>query len=746
MAKKFNFGIFALIAALFIILVLTNVSTAGPIIPEDLSFAKIGMKGLSFASPQIATVVNTAICLSAGPIVCAEQIVEGKIVGTIFGEVYKGAYSAISQTLGAETAKAVAEGFSTYNEVKGWINDGAEIIEDLKIDRTGKVNEGKILFSSNKSEIGGFFDLNASTISVSNAVFTRKETPWLNESFLIFEEKGYLKLKDPKTGKELIYTDMKKGSKISFNEKGEIVEANIISNKDGATYTFGTNKQVMVQNNTEISYFCYPQEKKTIGGITGKIISIAWGITGMGPVEVEEDVRLKKIREGYCALTIKGKEIIYGEGPDSKKISILDDSIEISGNKISGKKFGFKCQNGACDLKIEKICYRKTLQYVKGVATIGKEAVTTITGKIISIAWGITGMGPVEVEVMPFCEDGVVYLEKDGYLIDKGIADNNKIRINVLDSKDNVLLANANTDVSAYKGNWIKISEDKTEAKSSENSKIDALIKNSTAFNVRNNEYLHLEIQNGDGMSAQKGIVNINHEKNSGGKTRIKDGDIDLVFEKDKYTKSYEFYYVPRAEKGFKDAHIEINSDGMKEKVLINEGSAASVNSNGKITTLYTPSSAPNFYDIKDGGKVYYYLRTEDYKNTNEIKTLMREAWQYYIDNKLAPNIKGLNPELQKVVGDLGGELDYVLYSIDKDGNKHGHILFEGFEDNKEKAERSAGLMINAMFGTAKQKKEICYIRSTSVDIMSQQTGKKKSSTSTLVHVSMESPCPFAEK
>ena len=78
------------------------------------AFATIGMKGLSFVSPQLGQVINTALCIS-NPLVC----LEGKIIGQISGAALQAV---------AEVSPEAAKAISTYNQIKGYIETGAQVV------------------------------------------------------------------------------------------------------------------------------------------------------------------------------------------------------------------------------------------------------------------------------------------------------------------------------------------------------------------------------------------------------------------------------------------------------------------------------------------------------------------------------------------------------------------------------------------------------------------------------------------
>ena len=103
------------------------------------AFAVIGMTGLSFANPEAASAVRNVMCVSspAGVLSCASQYANGKIIGAVTGE----AFEAI-----AKASPEAAQSISTYNQVKGYIDTGARILEEMELDSNGGVKKSTIMF------------------------------------------------------------------------------------------------------------------------------------------------------------------------------------------------------------------------------------------------------------------------------------------------------------------------------------------------------------------------------------------------------------------------------------------------------------------------------------------------------------------------------------------------------------------------------------------------------------------------
>ena len=207
--------------------------------------ATIGMKGLNFINPTAATVVRGILCATSplGVIGCVEQYVEGKIVGTITGEIF----NTIAQ-VSPKAAKAIL----TYNQIKGYINQGTTILEDLNINDQGQIEQGILDFNEEGYSLNDFFaNSTAEDIVVSNVTYD-----FLNKEITI-KENGFLKLtlKDEQGNeKEFLYKDIKEGGIFKLNATGEIEEAWFFSSKDSAEFEFPGFDKLVVEEGAEISY------------------------------------------------------------------------------------------------------------------------------------------------------------------------------------------------------------------------------------------------------------------------------------------------------------------------------------------------------------------------------------------------------------------------------------------------------------------------------------------------------------
>ena len=252
------------------------------------AFAIIGRTGLSFVNPQAAQAVNTVICIS-NPILCAQ----GKVVGAVTGELY--------QEIARQSPEA-ARAIATYNQVDGYLQTGASIVQELKVDNNGYVTEGSMDFTQ-QSQIGNLVGRNIKQedIIVSNARLSKGSGI---STFTLHEEGNLLvKERDPQTGRQTkgrVYSNIVKGGILKVDENGRILEADITSNEKGSTFSFGE-----------------------------KVI------------EVPADTRVT-FKDGKIKVHGNGKTFLLSNfgAQDSSQIKILEgEEVTIAGNAVIGKSF-----------------------------------------------------------------------------------------------------------------------------------------------------------------------------------------------------------------------------------------------------------------------------------------------------------------------------------------------------------------------------------------------------------------------
>ena len=186
------------------------------------AFATIGMQGLSYASPEIGEAINLAMCVSS-----VVSCIEGKIIGQVKGEAMK--------TLAKEVPEATAT-INAYNQIQGFVDTGAEIVEELELGEDGSLEQGEIFFEK-ESSIGNLVleSLEAEDISVEGIDFEKRK----GVSTLTFNRDN---------SKVCIYEDCFENIVPQFEANhptqikmldGEIQSADFTVNEEGGTYNFG---------------------------------------------------------------------------------------------------------------------------------------------------------------------------------------------------------------------------------------------------------------------------------------------------------------------------------------------------------------------------------------------------------------------------------------------------------------------------------------------------------------------------
>jgi hypothetical protein len=252
------------------------------------AFATIGMQGLSMASPEVAELINVGVCVS-NPIVCAE----GKIVGQVYGEAL--------QTL-AEQSPEAAKAITTYNQVQGYIDQGAEIVEELQVDEGGQVIEGTMQFKDEEGRFGNLIgkDIEQDKIYGKEIELNKKE----GVSTISFTgENSYINVKDD------LFKDIKASGEdneayIKLNEEGNIKEADITASKD-TSFVFG-EKRIDVKEGTRVFY---QDGKITINGQEGEEVNLMDKVTDENGEYTFSNANKVKILDSKGRLSINGNII-----------------------------------------------------------------------------------------------------------------------------------------------------------------------------------------------------------------------------------------------------------------------------------------------------------------------------------------------------------------------------------------------------------------------------------------------------
>jgi len=194
--------------------------------------ATIGMKGLSFASPETAQMVQTVMGITQ-PTAWAGGYVTQQVTGE-------------AMQLIAEESPQTAQVIQQYNRVKGWIDEGAEITEELKMTENAELAGGSITISDKEQDVSSLVnsELEEGSIKVSSMEVSSKREG--EDVTLTAKKGGYVEI----NGKR--YENLKEGSFIKIGRDGSITEADLTATKAG-TYELG-GKPIKVEKDTRIVY------------------------------------------------------------------------------------------------------------------------------------------------------------------------------------------------------------------------------------------------------------------------------------------------------------------------------------------------------------------------------------------------------------------------------------------------------------------------------------------------------------
>ena len=187
--------------------------------------ATIGMKGLSFVDPKLASVVGNVMSLSD-----PTSFVQGQITGKIKQETIGKIQEGFMQEFSKDNPGAV-ESMNKWNQVKGYIDQGANIVSELKLDDKGEIQEGSIKFDK-LSKVGSLInkDLKDEDIQISKGSLNIIN----GKPALTLDEGGSVNIK----GK--LYMNVEKGATFKLDDKGSLDEADFKSK--GGEYFFDEQK------------------------------------------------------------------------------------------------------------------------------------------------------------------------------------------------------------------------------------------------------------------------------------------------------------------------------------------------------------------------------------------------------------------------------------------------------------------------------------------------------------------------
>jgi len=214
-----------LIAVVLIFLILIS--------PAQASFAtigKIGMKyGLKFVDPAIGNTVNTVICF-ANPVLCAQGMVIGEVVGQAYQEI-------------AKSSPEAAQAISVFNQVKEVVDDGMAVVGEIQMDNNGFIETG-IFQSKDKS----------TNIELKNVKLEYDRNLNLN-TYTTGKNGGTISfaVKAPGQGSVTVFRNLQEGSVIKTDLNGAIKSADIKLTEQGK-FTIGGNRELICQKDSRIVY------------------------------------------------------------------------------------------------------------------------------------------------------------------------------------------------------------------------------------------------------------------------------------------------------------------------------------------------------------------------------------------------------------------------------------------------------------------------------------------------------------
>lgn len=285
-------------------------------------FATIGMTGLSFVNPAAAAVVSNAMCVlgPAGIVTCAAQYVQGKIIGQITGEVFNQI---------AQASPEAAQAISTYNQIKGYVDTGANILEELCINEDGSITCGKISTEGTDGYLGNKLGFE----NEEDVYFKNLQIEFGEEANLIeFGKEGKLWLKQ---GEDMTFFEgIQEGGLIKLDKEGNILEADFTTSDIG-TFKIGDNKQLTVSENTRIIYLdgeIYVDEDFVYGGHSIKkplsefnnIVRVS-GDNVLCTNCVVDDIKL----DGWLVIDEKGYLIKKGSVAEKDKIRLTTNDNDV---------------------------------------------------------------------------------------------------------------------------------------------------------------------------------------------------------------------------------------------------------------------------------------------------------------------------------------------------------------------------------------------------------------------------------
>ncbi|MBM3200687.1 hypothetical protein FJZ53_07135 [Candidatus Woesearchaeota archaeon] len=297
-------------------------------------FSTIATQGLSFASPQAASAVQTvlkAYQVTTDPSGFLTGQVTGQITSQMMGEI-------------AESSPEAAKAIQQYNQVDGWVKQGAKINEDLKMDSKGGLAGGKLELNEKEQELGQMINPDKKDLSVK-ATNVEVSTQGEGKDITLTSKKdGYVEI----NGKRYM---LKENSKIVMDREGNVKETDAtfsqatsielggtkydvpkngkIVYKDGvATITAGPEDTVKINSqNIKIGEGSITHDS---GKLTGKDFTV-------------DNTRFTPTENGLAEVTLDKRGYILGENTiaQNNDMKITSEEGNVLLSKACGSVSGF---------------------------------------------------------------------------------------------------------------------------------------------------------------------------------------------------------------------------------------------------------------------------------------------------------------------------------------------------------------------------------------------------------------------
>jgi|SRR3989344_1095562 len=296
-----------IIITFIVIILLSSLVNADP-------FSTIATTGLSFINPTAGAIINGIMCVTspAGLITCASNYVEGRITGIIQGEVLGRVVQ--SGIIGQQAVKSI----NTYNQFKGYLDQGASIIQELTLDENGAIESGEVYnIAKDGDDIGNLFGLNKKDAYGKDINILAGKNNLGNKEYLIsFSGDDSAFSVTNKDGVIFDYINIKKQDKntnayLKLNKEGNVIGADFTTNENGGVYKFGDNKPVNVPGDTRVTH------QNGVTRVEGKGKTIRYFNNDILLNSEFVDFSLNKISCGDC--NINEVKIVNGE------LEILDN-------------------------------------------------------------------------------------------------------------------------------------------------------------------------------------------------------------------------------------------------------------------------------------------------------------------------------------------------------------------------------------------------------------------------------------